>query len=602
MTLLRSTAAIVLALGVTFAMPALAQKKYDTGASDTEIKVGQTIPLSGPASAYGSIGKVQAAYIRMVNEQGGINGRKINLIQYDDAYSPPKTVEQVRKLVESDEVFTTFQIIGTPPNAAVQKYLNDKKVPQLLASTGATRFTDPKNFPWTIAFNPNYQSEAHIYAKFILANHPNAKIGILYQNDDLGKDYVKGLKDGLGAKASNMIVAEASYELSDPTVDSQMVTLKASGADLFYNITTPKFGAQAIKKAAELGWKPVQILDINATPVSQTLVPAGLENAKGIISVNYGKDPLDPQWSDDEGMKRYKAFMAKYAPAEDANSGIATYGYSTAALLVQILKQCGDNLTRVNVMTQATNIKDFVADLALPGMATSTTPDDWRINKQFQMMRFDGRGLRQSHHAVFGRHVVRGCRQTNQSGDRGCVDDGSAALSQHLRNLVLQAQEYAREIDSQHGVERGLTEFVQALASRANGSSGNAGIVERAVDPPIGGDGARHHRGHIGFHGYVAPDRNGLTAGRVDQGDGCSRVLLGTVGHRHARALACHRKRSRPSDARGPAGHQRHLAIENACHVIFLLPCKNGPQRTLRLRKEDRCEFQRVAPLPLDQG
>ena len=390
MTLLRSTAAIVLALGVTFAMPALAQKKYDTGASDTEIKVGQTIPLSGPASAYGSIGKVQAAYIRMVNEQGGINGRKINLIQYDDAYSPPKTVEQVRKLVESDEVFTTFQIIGTPPNAAVQKYLNDKKVPQLLASTGATRFTDPKNFPWTIAFNPNYQSEAHIYAKFILANHPNAKIGILFQNDDLGKDYVKGLKDGLGAKASNMIVAEASYELSDPTVDSQMVTLKASGADLFYNITTPKFGAQAIKKAAELGWKPVQILDINATPVSQTLVPAGLENAKGIISVNYGKDPLDPQWSDDEGMKRYKAFMAKYAPGEDANSGIATYGYSTAALLVQILKQCGDNLTRVNVMTQATNIKDFVADLALPGMATSTTPDDWRINKQFQMMRFDG--------------------------------------------------------------------------------------------------------------------------------------------------------------------------------------------------------------------
>ncbi len=263
MTLFRSTAAIALALSATFATPSLAQKKYDTGASDTEIKVGQTIPLSGPASAYGSIGKVQAAYVRMINEQGGINGRKINLIQYDDAYSPPKTVEQVRKLVEGDEVLTTFQIIGTPPNASVQKYLNEKKVPQLLASTGATRFTDPKNFPWTIAFNPNYQSEAqaHIYAKFILANHPNAKIGILYQNDDLGKDYVKGLKDGLGAKASSMIVAEASYELSDPTVDSQMVTLKASGADLFYNITTPKFGAQAIKKAAELGWKPVQILE-----------------------------------------------------------------------------------------------------------------------------------------------------------------------------------------------------------------------------------------------------------------------------------------------------------------------------------------------------
>jgi len=389
MTLFRSPAVIALALSLTFATPSLAQKKYDTGASDTEIKIGQTIPLSGPASAYGSIGKVQAAYLRMINEQGGINGRKINLIQYDDAYSPPKTVEQVRKLVESDEVLTTFQLIGTPSNAAVQKYLNDKKVPQLLAGTGATRFTDPKNFPWTIAFNPNYQSEGHIYAKFILANYPNAKIAILYQNDDLGKDYVKGLKDGLGAKA-DMIVAEKSYELSDPTVDSQMVTLKASGADLFYNITTPKFGAQAIKKAAELGWKPVQILDINATPVSQTLVPAGLDNAKDIISVNYGKDPLDPQWNDDEGMKRYKAFMAKWAPNEDANSGIATYGYSTASLLVQIIKQCGDDLTRANLMKQATNVKTFVADLALPGMTTSTTPDDWRINKQFQMMKFDG--------------------------------------------------------------------------------------------------------------------------------------------------------------------------------------------------------------------
>ncbi len=390
MTLFRAATAFVLGFTAVFATPALAQKKYDTGASDTEIKVGQTIPLSGPASAYGSIGKVQAAYIRMINEQGGINGRKVNLIQYDDAYNPPKTVEQVRKLVESDEVLTTFQIIGTPPNAAVQKYLNDKKVPQLLASTGATRFTDPKNFPWTIAFNPNYQSEAHIYAKFILANYPNAKIGILYQNDDLGKDYVKGLKDGLGAKASTMIVAEKSYELSDPTVDSQMVTLKASGADLFYNITTPKFGAQAIKKAAELAWKPVQILDINATPVSQTLVPAGLEKAKDIISVNYGKDPLDPQWDNDAGMNIYKAFMTKYAPAEDVNSGISTYGYSTAALLVHILKQCGDDLTRANIMRQATNIKNYVADLALPGMTISTEPDDWRTNKQFQMMKFDG--------------------------------------------------------------------------------------------------------------------------------------------------------------------------------------------------------------------
>ncbi|MDE2361253.1 MAG: ABC transporter substrate-binding protein [Hyphomicrobiales bacterium] len=386
-----ATFALALALGAGFATQALAQKKYDVGATDTEIKLGQTIPLSGPASAYGAIGKVQADYIRMINEQGGVKGRKINLIQYDDAYNPPKTVEQVRKLVESDNVLSTFQIIGTPPNAAVQKYLNDKKIPQLLASTGATRFTDPQHFPWTIAFNPNYQSEAHIYAKFILQNYPNAKIAILYQNDDLGKDYVKGLKDGLGDKASKMIVAEASYELTDPTMDAQMVKLKASGADLFYNMTTPKFGAQAIKKAAEMGWHPVQILDINASPINSTLIPAGLDNAKGIISVNYGKDPLDPQWDNDPGMKRYKAFMAKYAPGEDATSGISTYGYSTAQLLIQILKQCGDNLTRENIMKQASNIDPkYEADLALPGM-TAGGKDDYRINKQFQMMKFDGK-------------------------------------------------------------------------------------------------------------------------------------------------------------------------------------------------------------------
>ncbi|RJF74739.1 ABC transporter substrate-binding protein [Rhodopseudomonas palustris] len=391
MSLPRTTAAAVaLLLGAALMQPALAEKKYDPGATDTEIKVGQTMPMSGPASAFGNIAKVEAAYIRMINEQGGVNGRKINLIQYDDAYSPPKTVEQVRKLVESDEVLTTFQIIGTPPNAAVQKYLNAKKVPQLLAGSGATRFTDPKNYPWTISANPSYQSEAHIYARYILANHPNAKIAILYQNDDLGKDYVKGLKEGLGAKAAGMIVAEASYELSDPTVDSQMVTLKASGADLFYNMSTPKFAAQSIRKAAELGWKPVHILEVNATAVGQVLIPAGAENAKDIISVNYGKDPLDPQWANDEGMKRYKAFMAKWAPNEDANSGYATYGYSTAAMLVHILQRCGDELTRANIMKQATSITSYVPDLALPGMSVTTTADDWRINKQFQMMKFDG--------------------------------------------------------------------------------------------------------------------------------------------------------------------------------------------------------------------
>jgi len=309
------------------ASPASAQKKYDTGATDTEIKIGQTVPFSGPASAYAGIGKTQAAYLKMINEQGGINGRKLNLIQYDDAYSPPKAVEQVRKLVEGDEVLFTFQIIGTPSNAAVQKYLNAKKVPQLLASTGASRFSDPQNAPWTIAYNPNYQSEARIYAKYILKNHPDAKIGILFQNDDLGRDYVTGLKAGLGDKAATMIVGETSYELSDPTIDSQIVKLKSLGADLLYDASTPKFAAQAIKKVADLGWKPIHILDINAGP---------------------------------------------------------------AELLVHILRQCGDDLTRENIMRQATSLKDYTGSLALPGMSAHTSPTDYRINKQMQMMKFDG--------------------------------------------------------------------------------------------------------------------------------------------------------------------------------------------------------------------
>ncbi|WP_022723042.1 ABC transporter substrate-binding protein [Rhodopseudomonas sp. B29] len=376
-----------IALGVA---PAAAQKKYDTGASDTEIKIGQTVPFSGPASAYAGIGKTQAAYIKMINDQGGVNGRKINLIQYDDAYSPPKAVEQVRKLVEGDEVLLTFQIIGTPSNAAVQKYLNAKKVPQLLAATGATRFSDPKNYPWTMGFNPNYHTEGRIYGQYILKNHPNAKIGVLYQNDDLGRDYLAGLRSGLGDKADKMIVAEASYELTDPTVDSQMVKLKSSGADLLFDASTPKFGAQAIKKAADLDWHPVHILDINASPVSSTLKPAGLDISKGIISVNYGKDPADPQWKDDPGMKKFTDFMEKYYPDGDKTSTINTYGYSTAQLLITILKQCGDNLTRENVMKQAASLKNVVGDLALPGMSITTSPTDYRVNKQLQMMRFNG--------------------------------------------------------------------------------------------------------------------------------------------------------------------------------------------------------------------
>ncbi|MGA9090954.1 MAG: ABC transporter substrate-binding protein, partial [Bradyrhizobium sp.] len=382
-----ATAAVALALS---ASSASAQKKYDTGATDTEIKIGQTVPFSGPASAYASIGKAQAAYFKMINEQGGVNGRKINLIQYDDGYSPPKAVEQVRKLVESDEVLLTFQIIGTPSNAAVQKYLNAKKVPQLFAATGASKFTDPKNFPWTLGFNPNYFVEGRIYGQYILKNYPNAKVGILYQNDDLGRDYLNGIKAGLGDKAAAMIVADASYEMTDPTVDSQILKLRAAGADVLFDASTPKFAAQTIKKNAELGWKPVHILDINATSVGAVMRPAGLEASKGVISVNYGKDPLDPTWKDDPGMKKYFDFMAKYYPEGDKNSNFNTYGYSTAQLMVHVLKQCGDDLTRANVLKQATNLKNVQLDLALPGILGNTTPNDYRVNKQLQMMKFNG--------------------------------------------------------------------------------------------------------------------------------------------------------------------------------------------------------------------
>jgi ABC-type branched-subunit amino acid transport system substrate-binding protein len=384
---LAASAAFALALA---ASPALAQKKYDAGASDTEIKIGQTVPFSGPYSVYANIGKTQAAYMKMINDQGGINGRKINLIQYDDAYSPPKTVEQVRKLVESDEVLFTFQLIGTAANAAVQKYLNGKKVPQLFAATGASRFSDPKEYPWTMGYNPNYFVEGRIYGQYILKEHPNAKIGVLYQNDDLGKDYVNGLKAGLGDKAAKMIVTEASYEVSDPTIDSQVLKIKDAGADLFYSASTPKAAAQAIRKIHELDWHPVHILDINASPVSATLKPAGLEASKGVISVNYGKDPADPTWKDDPGLKKYLDFMAKYFPEGDKMNTVNTYGYSTAQLLVQVLKQCGDDLTRENVMKQAANLKDVVLDLGLPGMKINTSPTDYRVNKELQMMRFNG--------------------------------------------------------------------------------------------------------------------------------------------------------------------------------------------------------------------
>jgi branched-chain amino acid transport system substrate-binding protein len=372
------------------AAPASAQKKYDPGVSDTEIKIGQTMPFSGPGSAYSTIGKAEAAYFRMINDQGGINGRKINLIAYDDGYNPSKTVEQTRKLVESDEVLLLFQSLGSAHGAAVQKYLNSNKVPQLFQGAGATRFSDPANFPWTMGFNPNYQTEGRIYGRHILADHPNARIGILYQNDDFGKDYVVGLKQSLGEKAASMIVVETSYEPTDPTVDSQIVRLKAAGADVFYNISTPKFAAQAIRKMVELDWKPLHILTINSSSVGGVLKPAGLDASQGIISVNYGKDPGDPTWDNDPGMKKWRAFMDKYYPEGDKNSSFNTYGYGTAQLLEMVLRNCGDNLTRENVMKQASSLKDVQLDLSLPGITINTSPTDYRVIKQLQMMRFKG--------------------------------------------------------------------------------------------------------------------------------------------------------------------------------------------------------------------
>src|SRR5207249_212538 len=337
---------------------ALAQKKYDTGATDAEIKVGNIMPYSGPASAYGVIGKTEEAYFKKINAEGGINGRKINFISYDDGYSPPKAVEQVRKLVESDEVLLVFNPLGTPSNSAIQKYLNAKKVPQLFVATGATKWNDPKNFPWTMGWQPSYQSEARIYAKYLMKEKPDGKIAIMFQNDDFGKDYLKGLKDGLGAKAS-MIVAEESYETSEPTIDNHIVKLKATGADVFINITTPKFAAQAIKKLAEIEWKPLHIVSNVSVSIGSVIKPAGFENAQGILSATYGKDAADPQWDNDPGMKKFLAFLEKYYPEANKLDASVVYGYGVAQTMVKVLEMCGDNLTRENVMKQAASLKGF---------------------------------------------------------------------------------------------------------------------------------------------------------------------------------------------------------------------------------------------------
>ena len=386
--LIASVALCVIAVGSSTS-PAGAQKKYDTGASDTEVKIGNIMPYSGPASAYGTIGKAQAAYFRMINEQGGINGRKINFISYDDGYSPPKTVEQARKLVEGDEVLLIFQSLGTAPNSAIQKYRNARKVPQIFVATGATKWGDPKNFPWTMGFQPNYQSEGRIYAKYILDKHPAGKIAVLFQNDDYGKDVLKGVRDGLGDKNA-MIVAEMPYEPADPTVDSQIVRLKASGADIFINITTPKFAAQAIKKVAELGWKPLHILNNVSASIGSVLRPAGFENARGIITTTYLKDPTDPALAKDPGLMAWTAFMDKYYPEGDKTNSSNVSAHATAALLVQVLKQCGDNLTRENVMRQAANLKDVELEMLMPGIKVNTSPKDYFPLEELQMRRFSG--------------------------------------------------------------------------------------------------------------------------------------------------------------------------------------------------------------------
>ena len=390
MTRRLTVASIALALFALSTSGALAQKKYDTGATDTEIKIGNIMPYSGPASAYGVIGKTEAAYFKKINDAGGINGRKINFISYDDGYSPPKTVEQARKLVESDEVLLIFNSLGTPPNSAIHKYMNSKKVPQLFVATGATKWNDPKDFPWTMGWQPNYQSETQIYAKYILKNMPKAKIAVLYQNDDYGKDYLKGLLDGLGAKAKSMIVVQESYETSEPTIDNHIVKLKASGADVFVNITTPKFAAQAIKKIAEIGWKPTHFLNNVSASVGSVIKPAGYENSQDIISAAYLKDASDPQWNKDPGMEAFYAFMKKDFPDGNVLDGGTVVGYGVAQTLVEVLRKCGDNLTRANVMKQAASLKDFRTGVLLPGIQINTSATDFAPLSQLQLMKFKG--------------------------------------------------------------------------------------------------------------------------------------------------------------------------------------------------------------------
>jgi branched-chain amino acid transport system substrate-binding protein len=386
----RATAVSAIALLATAGV-ALAADQYDRGATKTEIKIGNIMPYSGPASAYGVIGHVEADYFRKINDEGGINGRKIDFISYDDAYSPPKAVAQARKLVEDDQVLLIFNSLGTPSNTAIQRYMNDKKVPQLFVASGATKWNDPKDFPWTMGWQPSYQTEAGIYAQYILKNKPNAKIGVLYQNDDYGKDYLKGLTDALGSKAKSMIVAEQAYDVSEPAIDSEIVNLKASGADVFVDIATPKFAAQSIRKASEIGWHPMFFLNNVSASVGSVLKPAGFDHAQGIISAAYLKDATDPEWNNSKDMKAWNTFMDKYAPDANKSDAATVYAYAVARTLVQVLKQCGNDLTHENIMKQAANLKDFDPGLLLPGITINTSPNNFAPISQLQLIRFEGK-------------------------------------------------------------------------------------------------------------------------------------------------------------------------------------------------------------------
>lgn len=383
--------AIAALLGlVLVAQPVSGQKRYGPGVSDAEIKIGQTMPYSGPASAYGAIGKAEAAYFAMLNERGGINGRQIRFLSLDDGYSPPKTVEQTRKLVEQEKVLLLFQTMGTATNNAIHKYVNDKKVPHLFLATGASLWSDPEHFPWTMGWQPDLQTEGAIFAKDILKERPHSRIAVLYQNDDYGKDYLRGFRNGLADDADKMIAAVASYESTDPNIDSQIVTLQASGADVFFNVSSPKFAAQAIRKAYDIGWKPRQYLTSGSSSVAAVLQPAGLQKSLGIISAGYIKDPTDIQWHDDQSYKDWLTWMRKYNPDADIADRFNVYGYSAAQTLVQVLQQCGDDLTRENVMHQAANLKDLRLPMMLPGILLNTSPTNFRPIRQMQLQRFDG--------------------------------------------------------------------------------------------------------------------------------------------------------------------------------------------------------------------